>query len=412
MKSKIVLFILFGWLILRPSMSSAQSTESIAFGFTDQGLIFFAVDNEGHFTPIASLNQFHLATSELPTPPGQWDIATPADVTPSPDNTRIAFTAHSLGESALFIYSLVDGSLVQKTLPGVMTPRWSPNGDAILIAPSRYMDNSHVEPRTYLYKLDTDQVFEFTNSYIQLRWLPDNEHLVYTNSSELYIMDRHEENPRSLTQLSDTDVSHCATGRTTWGNNRIYYSVSCSDNSDYHHYLYSVDLHGNNRLEFDPSVLLPSDLSVQIRDIYPIADAIYLLVRGEYPTATGSSAHWQILRVAPDTEIIYASPPEIPAYINAAAFLASDPSFAVSSFSALDTGILTIVRGSTTQQVDVSANTCSVQWLNEHTLLYTDYDRPCNTLYPLPLTTWLLDMETGITVNMSDELGGSVWLLP
>jgi hypothetical protein len=199
---------------------------------------------------------------------------------------------------------------------------------------------------------------------------------------------------------------------------RIYYAASCDIDPGEDSVLSSVDLQGNNRLEMDLTALFPDDNYTYIRDlsIHPGSGHIYLLVNSRFDKVTNDSmveaGRWHVFANRTGqwdmvTEADRTSPP------GWALDVSPDEQRVAVGGQTARAGFLSLADLSTGQsstQLKESA-VCEVQWRGNDTLLYTD-TAGCGTGYTTAAITWMLDITTGNSVQMTGGLEGVVWLLP
>ncbi len=302
--------------IIVPKPTSAQEPppiEQLAIRLHEGGISLYNVDRLGQFHFITTLTGFNL--SRLSYSVGaEWEIVSPSDIVASPDGRRIAFTSmRSTGETALFVYTLGQTELHQVAAPGIGILKWSPQNDAILLAPAEVLTSSSVPyvQDVYLYALVSDSFVNLTNTPQDVeqavQWLPDGNHILYDGAlisctapcmryRNLNVFDRSTQNQSELVDLGtqlptnitlpSSDVT-CFPHNMVWStaNQRVYYAVSCVDMADQpHSALFSVDLQGDNRVEIDLTALYPDEEFTAITDLsgHPKSSNLYLLVKARF----------------------------------------------------------------------------------------------------------------------------------
>jgi hypothetical protein len=436
-------------LILVPRPSAAQELpliEQLAIQLHEGGFSLYNVDSSGQFSLITTLTNFnliHLAYSAE----AAWEIDSPSDFALSPDGQHIAFTSMTRdGDTALFLYTLGQTELHQVAAPAMGVLKWSPANDAILLAPPE-VPISYSRPYVqdvYLYTLASDRFTNLTNTPEDaeeaVTWLPDGNHILYagplrgcgptcTDHRDLYLFDRSTQSQSELVDLGTQLPAHftdpsfyyfCYPHNPVWStaDQRIYYAASCVIDPGEDSVLSSVDLQGNNRLEVDLTALYPDDNYSVIADlsIHPGSGHIYLLVNsrfyeaintsmqeaGRWHVFTNRTGQWDLI-----TEADQASPPGW-----ALAVSPDEQRVAVGGQTAR-AGFLSLADLST-GQVSTQSNegaVCQVQWRDNDTLLHTG-TAGCGTGYSTAAITWMLDIHTGDSVQMTGGLDGVVWLLP
>jgi hypothetical protein len=416
--------------------AAAQPEATVVFAAQQADRIAFVMLSEsGKRTPLGELPpEFH--TGE-PDTSSNWFIDDPSSyISPSPDRTMIAFTAQrGEKESRLFLYAVARQRIVQQIdIPIWHEPVWSPDGSAILLKfyywpyTSGAMDYVYEIAKDQLHALDSEKQDAFID-----QWLPDSSGLLFDDVNlSTVARDGHTDHPlRKLTDVysqipeDDADRNIC---ETEWSavNKRYYYVVGCVGGADIPtEYIYSVDLAGHNHKETLISLpkMYPDETFIDVRSILPSPDKkdVYIVVSsmpveermrmrilrldkpGKFTTVyeEASDHEFQFARMSPNGKHI--------ALLNTPGGSPGHGDGAIRVIQ-LETGKLIASIDIAPQQI------CSedAQWLGSTKLVYTvDPDVYC---YPgvskQPIHLWQLDVTTGVSSLIEENLDGQNWLLP
>jgi hypothetical protein len=408
-------------------------------------LRLYTVNDEGETSFVGELPpEFNLIRGN------HWRILTISQMAISPDGQQLAFIAFQAIDQqsvALFVYSLNTGAVVETPIEGMGLLYWSPNGDAILVAPPPGTDSRFFpEIRDlYLYALDTQTLSNLTNTpdfyEANVQWLPDNQHIVFLGESvpcitgcsdtitNIWIIESDNPTPIVLTTLESdlpTDSTqpryYCYPTNFTWSHqtSRLYYTARCGDAIRLDA-LFSVSLSQDNRLEADMPSLFPDDYygslthilpSPPNNDVYITVDA-QVLGRGD----ERNRSHWRVLRIGEtqQVEIIHDETHIMSSPIVAAAISPNGQFLGLSGYERDETthGQLSILNLSTDELIfhaETEAIPCALTWVNDERLLYNEFDDFCNSHSPEGV--WLLDVVNQSIERVTENLDGLVWIIP
>jgi WD40 repeat protein len=283
------------------------------------GLQVNAIMSNGSMIPVQILSQFTIQSEYA----AKWNILHDADIALSPNQSHLAMIATQNNiTSELFIYHVQQNSLSQyalsKPIEAQMIPRWSPDSSTILLY--AYYDSGLSEP--VLFDLQTGQFSAFfAGNYREddFTWLPDGQKFLYLGDPvctacrirhDLYVGDRRTQTRQALTNIHALNIADkFASGAygahyLTWSpdEQRVYFIVYVSyDEPDYGALLYSVDLQGNTRFEYDLETIYPNtEFPIDVADLLynPYDDKIYVVGMPDVNTNS-----WSILRYTPENLI-------------------------------------------------------------------------------------------------------------
>jgi hypothetical protein len=439
----LLVVVLFTTTLQAQSISSGQ----LVLQATDH-LTVYQVDEDGQFISLAVLPDTFGILNYLDA---EWLIPTWREIVASPNGQFISFVAYhrESHDTALFLYNITQGSVKQIDLSGLGSIYWSPASDGIALAPPReYLDVAEPLNQIYLYDLPSDQLTEITatsgGSSGPLLWLPDNQHIVFVGSiiscdqpcvtvRNLYSVDRAGVNSVALTDLANQIPSKttapydfCYPQATTWDSQlqRIFYSLNCEDSEENRwDLLYSVTSNLDNRLEVALHMLFPNDEYSSVHNLLSLGGSVYAIVNADTSQnleGTPTTVRiWRLLRL---------SQPQSSSVVFEGAFdlvlrrnliqVAASPNNEFLALIGFDiggnkAGYLIVVDVNTGQLISESQTTdqiCSLQWLNNQQLLYTEIPKSQCNPYPKPGGTFLFNIQSKATQIVSNSVGIS-WLI-
>ena len=131
----------------------------------------------------------------------------------SPDSNRLTFAGVNMnGYRNLYIYNVEDNSLEQlmHDIYDDRDPAWSPQNDRIVFSSDRSMYGRAGYYNLFEYHLESGEINALTNGRSHHRtptWSPDGTRLVFVSDRNgvrnIWSMNMEEENPQSLTRLTD-----------------------------------------------------------------------------------------------------------------------------------------------------------------------------------------------------------------
>ncbi len=346
------------------------------------------------------------------------------DIVPSPDGCYIAVVTaetpnRGFGNRQLFIYSVLDSNIQQIDLePQIdfLSPNllWSPESQHLAIA----IDGEH-SGDIYVYSVSDAVTTRFASTeqdafstYFQ--WL-DKETLAFiqreTGENSTYIETIH---VRSLDEMLNQQLitlsEHAFPALLTWNAQaqRLFYSTGYlnSDNS-----VYSIDLEGNHRLELELTGS-PSDETSDGRAARKnmVTGIVANEKSGDTYIFTNLNHVFQISFEGDVSTLLEATAATLA--MNDASIATSGDSLAILRLHT-QTDRQVDVMSLTTSQIEpnpiLTGNICSFFQLTDTQLLYTAGASTC--LHEKVHDLYLFDASTKSTVNLTDHLDETVWLL-
>jgi hypothetical protein len=363
----------------------------------------------------------------------------------APNGTQIAFTAKSVSETALFIYSFESNTLLDYPIPSYwLLPVWSPNSQVILLKSAFPFFGSDPIPDDFTFDVTSEILTQITYTpsiETTIQWTPDSSAILYYGScsplncnrerSDIYIVNSDGTNRHALTDLGNdptidenliTDVCHIVWSSVS---ERFYYEVGCAGlDETQDDKLYSVDRFGNNRLELDLSLLDPGldpahvvPLYRDIVSVFAVASDMYLVEQAVFigEGDQGGSVR-RVIRfdtnLPTQADIIYERQNagfELKTSVlskdgQSIAFLDSSSSITLASLSNnADLSHITAAQGVI----------CDLNWPSDTVLTYNEGGSTCNIPnLATPEETWMLDITTGVNKNITKYVNTPAWILP
>lgn len=443
-------------LVFSPMLTLSQfeeETERLALQVHEQQITLYAVSPAGEFRLLRTLTDINMLSPTNQIKTTAWNVIMPDTVKVSPDRQYVAFTAFDMKEvtkAALFVYSIADTTMTEIAIPGMADIVWSPHSDEFLLVNPWFISGGDTSTPVIrgVYRFDlathnlTPLILEGNHFFSNFLWLPDGEQIVFVNSFEecavdaciearnLYWIDFAGQGPHRLTNLGITIPLElhgskqfvdyqmdrfigCQAANLVWSEEqqRIYFTVNCMPATEFNYTsLYSVDLDGSSRLEFEVSALFPDDRANYIVDVYPdtAGHQVYAILEGH--TITGNE--WRIVKggVSNPYSLVVMNSAEntidtslsIDRRVIAISGRAGHKTGFVSTVN-LDTGEITTLES--------PRSICFVDWIRRSDLIYTEFEEGC-TLFAAPVTTLIWDTITTVTEPISQDLDGWVWVLP
>lgn len=419
---------------------------------TAQGITFFENTPAGTLEPLGV--PFANFAVESYGGSAEWMSLASESFAVSPGGQRIAFTARRGSEAALFVYTINDGSLLQRPIVSYwLLPTWSPDSEAILLNLGGYFGGELPPPNAYVYELASDSLFQITFSAEperELQWSADGSSLIYFGwcspdpcgnpTRDLYIVSRDGADRFPLTDFPtqlppNVDPFVCFL---TWSPNdqRWYYVVGCGSNLDTHMvFAYSVDLNGNNRLEIDlEDYIRTTDgagLTFQyglIKGIHPRPEGIYFSAEvGIYPdidlypdAPDALVSEWRALRLTSpgQLETVYRQPLTSIGPVGLAGSVISPDGQRMVMLSGFGAFVIDIANNQNIGAVSAQPPpggraVCDVRWVNSDTIAYNVGANVCDMVtMTAPQAAHIMNVVTHEVTPLTDGLAGPAWVLP
>jgi len=397
---------------------------------TIEGINIHTVDTMGNTMLVTTLENIHLI-GLLESEGNQWTIASYKDMTTSFDGKYIAFSASQGLNRSLFIYDLESEEFIQTPIPGLATLVWSPNSQSILLFITEVLSDN------YVYHLNENTLSSLGRGF-SYKWLSDSSGFTFTDRAvscsdycpyvayDLYIIDRFGNNERPLTDLVneigiDNPIIICGP---TWSNpnRRLYYMVGCSGGGDnFHKYIYSVDLEGNNRQELDLDISLPNDAYIDIQNFYPeiYSNDVYLTISSQsYLNGIGVVDFSRLIKLkSPNNiEIMYEQKIQ-DRYLLGSAISLDRGLIAFSEQTYQGEGYLKVFDLNTNTEIrEVMVNQssiCELNWLSDTQLMYSIVTNEyCYDVLASPSHIYeIYNVETDTVTQLPQSTGGTTWII-
>jgi hypothetical protein len=277
--------------------------------------------------------------------------------------------------------------------------------------------------------------------YSSFRWLPNNNQVVFKGPSvgcvsqcfirgDIYLINRDGSGIRNLTnlasQLPNESSKHPCLLEWSPIDQRVYFVLGCWGSTDNPlHNLYSVDLNNNVRQELSLSSSKPNTEFAYIEAIHPNlnGEGVYVtsVISTENSSTNGGTDYWQVTAIhnsASPSLVFETSFPSASYRALYSSSIAPDGQKIVlagyGGNTSVQEGYVTSINLSNGQvEVDLQLNEqiCEVQWVNTTSITYSGSNVPCAP-FVAPINTWLFDVATGTSTNISQNLGGTVYLIP
>jgi hypothetical protein len=425
--------------VSRPDAAKAQNELRLAgIAQTEAGIVLYGIDDSSTLQVAGNLpGSFTLNEPS----DGQWSIPSFDSLAISPSGYQIAFSAQNAENIALFLYDLRSSNLLQRDIPILVVPEWSPNGDFILLKPRFGPTASfQVPPETFIYEITSGTLVQLHDTPSQIEvgftWKPDSTGLAYLAPSspceapcrwldDLYWISWDATAVQRLTSLAATTPFDMYPGicgfEWSLSNERLYYGAGCSGGEssvDSPVALYSVDMQGNNRLEVNISEYFPEDTNFEIIDLAPGLDGgVYTVVYSRNKLDNQSTRIWRIIHVTQEGAIRLINAFEADAFLYDASISPDGEKLALLGYriGLEGSGILRVVNlltGESYIDQGLAQGACEAVWLDENTLVYTaSIEGDCASAQIEDLSTWLLNTSTGAVINLPYATSESVVLL-
>lgn len=382
----------------------------------------------------------------------EWNIPDRYEIQISPDLNHIAFpSVNQDGTHALFIFDSRTRQLQQYT-PQATTIheilRWSPN--------SRYLILNTARPvQVELFDTQTEQfswVIENGSWEDSFEWLPDSERFLYLGDAvcttcgdivgyDIYIGDI-SGNLNPITDLNNILPSQYDTrqgffwspNNLTWveSEQRIYFIFSQDDLMSGIVQLYSTNLVGTMRFEYDFDGFYDYDRGVEIWEMFTRDNGQLYLVAQKNAPSFGVDVRWNILQYTNDGIINIVYEKDFLSDSNdfwASRLINSTATSPNTNHIALvgtsndglhrQTGILTVINldgGQVVYEINDQPNACDVTWYSEEIVAYTStVDVMCPRINPDEVVTasevFIYNITTG-TTQIIEGNEQSTYLIP
>jgi hypothetical protein len=397
--------------------------------YTDQGTLGTVITIPGSF-----------AVKDIGT--ADWMIPAPDDFKISPNGQYVAFPAfRSETETSIFIYDFATANLEHISVPGLMTVTWSPNSEMFVLHPllnSFLFENSAPAPETFVYTLQSQEMIQVTSGTREVEhefiWI-DNDRFIYVGQgipcsapcrtgNDLYVGDRFGLNGSALTNLGaaiagDVFRSIC---NPHWSsaNQRIYFVVGCGYTGIHFEWLYSVDLAGNLRLEFDPLTLFQSAIDLNIQAIFSTPNSPVFIAVFSQDFDKGNV--WRILQIdsLDNLLLVYEMIDPVEGDFLQTASLSPNGQYmalagnelgleANGGLAIIDLNLPGVVASKPAGTVDIA---CSMTWRDSQTLVYSQVEIGTCTRFNVSTAIVSYNVVNNVTMPLVSAAGTVAALLP